>query len=80
MSDTIQRLFREDLDKARMEAFKEGFKEGYRESFRESFREGRQQIASLTARNLLELKMSHDKIAQITGLSLAEVEKLAVTS
>ena len=72
MSDTIQRLFREDLDKARREAREQGRAEGRAE--------GRQETVSLIVRNLLGLKVPHDRIAQITGLSLAEVKTLAVTS
>ena len=40
--------------------------------------EGREEKACETARNMLEMGLgTHEQIARVTGLSLAEVEKLA---
>ncbi len=51
-----------------------------REGREEGLAEGREEALRETARNLLDMGvLSHEQIAQVTGLSLADVEKLAAS-
>ena len=72
MSDVIERLFREDLDRARDEGIARGREKGIIEGI---------EIGALkTARNLLDIKMPHGQIAQVTGLTLSKIAELATTN
>ena len=56
---------------------REGWEEGREEGISIGEKRGREEKALSTARNMLADGLPREKIAQYTGLSLAEVEKLA---
>ena len=51
-------------------------REAYREGLAEGISQGSQQKAIETARNLLNLGDSVEKVAQVTGLSIEEIKAL----
>ena len=88
MSDVIERLFREDLDRARDEGIEIGREKGIEIGREKGIEIGREkgiiegiEIGALeTARNLLGIKMPHEQIAQVTGLTLSKIKTLMTTS
>ena len=68
--DRAEADYRNGIKYARLDALEEGRKEGEKR--------GREETRMETARNLLAIGLlSHDQIAQATGLSLTDVEQLA---
>jgi predicted transposase/invertase (TIGR01784 family) len=67
----------EGLQKGRWEGLQEGRQEGLQEGRQEGLQEGRQEGLYITARNALRKKMPHDDVADLTGLSLEEIQRLA---
>ena len=63
-------------DDLRMAGEKIGFERGIRRGRRDGIAAGAYQKARETAKNLLTLKLSIENIAEATGLTKEEVEKL----
>ncbi|MDR1242881.1 MAG: hypothetical protein LBM00_08915, partial [Deltaproteobacteria bacterium] len=59
------------------QGLQEGRQEGLQEGRQEGLQEGRQEEKLEVARNALRKKMDHNMIADLTGLSLEEVKRLA---
>jgi hypothetical protein len=59
------------------EGRQEGREEGLQEGREEGLQEGRQEMLYITVRNALRKQMSHDDIADLTGLSLEEIQRIA---
>ena len=57
-------------------AFAEGVEQGIEQGIEQGFSDGSHQKALETAKNLLDLGLSIENIAQATGLSKAEVESV----
>lgn len=64
------------LNTAKLEGRAEGLAEGRAEGRAEGLEQGRMEERLSTARNLKKLGIAPDTIAQATGLSLEEIEKL----
>ena len=64
------------LNTAKLEGRAEGLAEGRAEGRAEGLEQGRMEERLSTARNLKKLGIASDTIAQATGLSLEEIEKL----
>jgi predicted transposase YdaD len=64
-------------EKWKMEGLQIGRQEGLQIGEQKGRQEGRQEGLYLAARNALRKRMSHDDVADLTGLSLEEVERLA---
>ncbi len=78
MSEFIRRFFKDEIDRARIDGWQEGFIEGFKETFKETFEKSiREEMTIKIARNLLKMNMSHEQIAEATGLQLSVVEELA---
>lgn len=67
------RINEEMCNEARMEGFKEGFEEG----FKEGFEEGKREYTIEVAQRLISMGMNTEDIAQVTKLSIEEVQSLA---
>ena len=86
LSDTERRAYDEHindimiqndvLNTAKLEGRAEGLAEGRAEGRAEGLEQGRMEERLSTARNLKKLGIAPDTIAQATGLSLEEIEKL----
>ena len=64
----------------RREGWEEGFEQGEKQGFDRGERSGLNRGKQEDARNMLAMGLgTHEQIAGATGLSLAEVEKLAVS-
>ena len=59
-----------------MDAREEGAQQGLRQGIQQGFADGSYQTKLETAKNLLDLGLSVENIAQATGLSREEVENL----
>ena len=59
-----------------MDAREEGVQQGLRQGIQQGFADGSYQTKLETAKNLLDLGLSVENIAQATGLSREEVENL----
>ena len=59
-----------------MDAREEGIQQGLRQGIQQGFADGSYQTKLETAKNLLDLGLSVENIAQATGLSREEVENL----
>ena len=59
-----------------MDAREEGVQQGLRQGIQQGFADGSYQTKLETAKNLLDLGLSVENIAQVTGLSREEVENL----
>ena len=59
-----------------MDAREEGVQQGLRRGIQQGFADGSYQTKLETAKNLLDLGLSVENIAQATGLSREEVENL----
>jgi len=70
------RAYREFTREGKREGKREGIREGIREGKREGSREGKIKKAREIARTLLQKKMSLEFVAEVTGLSPAEVRAL----
>lgn len=57
-------------------AFAEGVEQGIEQGIEQGFSDGSYQKALETAKNLLDLGLSIENIAQATGLTKAEVESI----
>ena len=66
-------IYEDDL---RMAGEKIGFERGIRRGRRDGIAAGAYQKARETAKNLLTLKLSIENIAEATGLTKEEIEKL----
>ena len=78
--DRAKADYRNGIKYARLDALEEGRKEGEKRGREESRAEGREEKALETARNMLADGLMPEKIAQYTGLPLADVEQLAAQS
>jgi flagellar biosynthesis/type III secretory pathway protein FliH len=67
----------EGLQKGRIEGRIEGRMEGRMEGIQIGEQKGRQEGLCIVARNALRKQMSHDDVAELTGLSLEDVQRLA---
>jgi predicted transposase/invertase (TIGR01784 family) len=70
------RAYREFTREGKREGIREGIREGKREGKREGSREGKIKKAREIARTLLQKKMRLEFVAEVTGLSQAEVRAL----
>lgn len=90
LSDTERRAYDEHINdimiqndvlntaklEGRAEGLAEGLEQGREEGRAEGIEQGRMEERLSTARNLKKLGIAPDTIAQATGLSLEEIEKL----
>ncbi len=70
-------LMKYHAEKGMKMGLEEGMEKGMEKGMEIGREEGEKETSRLIARNLLGESMSHEKIAELTGLPLAEVEKLA---
>lgn len=76
MAMTLLELMKPEIDRARSEGIEEGLERGIARGMRRGMELGRTD----TARRMLGLGgFSHEQIAEVTGLSLAEIESIAAT-
>ena len=76
LADYEEMARRDEADRQKG-AYSQGLQEGLQEGRQEGLQEGRQKGIYEVARNALLKKMPHADIADLTGLSIDEVEKLA---
>jgi predicted transposase/invertase (TIGR01784 family) len=67
----------EEVDAMFAESVNEWTKQWKMEGLQEGLQKGRQEGLYITARNALRKQMSHDDVADLTGLSLEEIQRLA---
>ena len=76
MAMTLLELMRPAIDRARIEGIEEGLERG----MQRGMELGRAEVARDAARRMLGLEgFSREQIAEVTGLSLAEIESIAAT-
>jgi predicted transposase/invertase (TIGR01784 family) len=75
-----RRMFRMDMEHslavARDEGYAKGYAEGFAEGYAEGFAGGRAEIRIAAAKNQLKRNRPIDEIAEATGLTHGEVERL----
>ena len=80
MAMTLLELMKPEIDRARSEGIEEGLERGMVRGMRRGMELGRAEVARDTARRMLGLGgFSREQIAEVTGLSLAEIESIAAT-
>ena len=67
------------LEEGHAQGLEEGHAQGLEEGHAQGLEEGRSEEKILIARNLLTKRLSMDFIAETTGLTLEEIEKLSIT-
>ena len=67
----------EGIEKGKVEGLVKGKEEGLLEGLEKGKAEGLLESKMLIAKNLLALGLGSEKISAVTGLSIAEIEKLA---
>jgi predicted transposase/invertase (TIGR01784 family) len=75
-ADERVRALAEAREKARMD-YEDNYDGAYREGEQKGRQEGRQEGLYIAARNALRKRMSHDDVADLTGLSIEEVQRIA---